>query len=133
MLRITDAQRTKIVSVPAEVAQHIGVFKDMLDTVPTPEGDSEPVLSPAISWVNYQVVLDEKPETFDTFVLWLHHSPDFEVTKGNPPACFTDVFRQRRRVIETFPQIRNPRSCKGCHGTSLHRILIEQVTFEFGE
>ena len=40
MLRITDAQRTKIVSVPAELAQHIGVFRDMIDTVPTPEGDS---------------------------------------------------------------------------------------------
>src|SRR5271168_3945410 len=91
MLRITDAQRTRVVSVPAELAQHIGVFKDMIDTVPTPEGDSEPVLSPATRRVNYQVVLDEKPETFDTFALWLHHSPDFEVTKGNPPACFTDV------------------------------------------
>jgi hypothetical protein len=90
MLRITDAQRTKIISVPAEVAQHIGVFKDMIDTVPTPESDSEPVSSPATSCVNYQVVLDEKPETFDTFVLWLHHSPDFEVTKGVYPRCVFD-------------------------------------------
>jgi len=51
MLRITDAQRTKVVSVPADLAQHIGVFKDMMDTVPSPEGDSEPVLSPAINRV----------------------------------------------------------------------------------
>jgi hypothetical protein len=42
MLRITDAERTKVVNVPWELAQHIGIFKDMLETVPS-DGDSEPV------------------------------------------------------------------------------------------
>jgi len=32
--------------------------------------------------VNFQVVLDEKTETFNDFVLWLFHSPDFVVTEG---------------------------------------------------
>ena len=36
--------------------------------------------------INHQVVLDEKKETFDNFVLWLFHSPEFVVTKSK--ACF---------------------------------------------
>jgi len=42
MLRITDPEQTKVVNIPFELAQHIGVFKDMLDTVPS-DGVSEPV------------------------------------------------------------------------------------------
>jgi hypothetical protein len=37
--------------------------------------------------VNYQVVLDEKPETFNNFVLWIFHSPEFVVARGK--ACFS--------------------------------------------
>lgn len=83
MLRITDAERTKVVNVPWELAQHIGIFKDMLETVPS-DGDSEPVCPPKTveEGVNYQVVLDEKTETFNDFVLWLFHSPEFVVTAG---------------------------------------------------
>jgi hypothetical protein len=45
MLRITDAQRTKVITVPLELAQHIGIFKDMLEMVPS-GGESEPVSLP---------------------------------------------------------------------------------------
>jgi hypothetical protein len=48
MLRITDANRTKIVNVPTELTEHMGIFKDMMDTVSS-VGDSEPVFSPPSS------------------------------------------------------------------------------------
>ena len=45
-IRITDANRTKVVNVPTELTEHMGIFKDMLDTVSS-VGDSEPVFSPS--------------------------------------------------------------------------------------
>ena len=41
MLRITDVERTRVVNVPAQLAEHIGVFKDMIDVVA--DRDNEPV------------------------------------------------------------------------------------------
>jgi hypothetical protein len=43
MLRITDAERTKVVNVPYELAQHIAVFKDMI-AVGASDGNDEPVI-----------------------------------------------------------------------------------------
>ena len=42
MLRITDAEQTRVVNVPPELAEHIGIFKDMIEVVTN--GDNEPVL-----------------------------------------------------------------------------------------
>jgi hypothetical protein len=41
MLRITDAERTKVFNVPYELAQHIAVFKDMIAVVAS-DGNDEP-------------------------------------------------------------------------------------------
>jgi hypothetical protein len=37
-----DAERTRVVNVPPELAEHIGVFKDMIEVVT--DGDNEQVL-----------------------------------------------------------------------------------------
>jgi hypothetical protein len=39
MWRITDAERTKEVEIPTELARAIGVFKDMLETSAIPGSD----------------------------------------------------------------------------------------------
>lgn len=41
MFRITDNEQTKIVNIPSELAENMGVFKDMMNTAV--QGDSEPV------------------------------------------------------------------------------------------
>ena len=41
MLKLTDSQRTKVVHIPIELAQSVGVFKDMIES-PAVEG-LEPV------------------------------------------------------------------------------------------
>jgi hypothetical protein len=46
MLTITDAEHLRTVAMPAELAQSVGVFKDMIDSVGQ-GGQSEPVLPPA--------------------------------------------------------------------------------------
>jgi hypothetical protein len=46
MLRITDANHTKVVNVPTELTEHMGIFKDTLDTV-SADGDREPVFLPS--------------------------------------------------------------------------------------
>ena len=42
MLKITDAERTREVCIPKELAQSVGIFQDMLDV--TVDEGSEPVL-----------------------------------------------------------------------------------------
>jgi hypothetical protein len=45
MLRITDRESTQVFNLPYELAQQIGVFKDMLDVVQdTSDGNDQPVL-----------------------------------------------------------------------------------------
>jgi len=69
------------------LTEHMGIFKDMLDTVSS-DGDREPVFSlplrlKQLARVNIkEVILDETPEIFESFVLWLFHNPQFVVTKG---------------------------------------------------
>jgi len=84
MLRITDSNKTKVVNVPYELAHQIGVFKDMVDVVPdASDGNDEPVFPSRVAFrAHYQVVLDEKTETFDTFIHWVFHSLHFKVTKS---------------------------------------------------
>jgi hypothetical protein len=41
MLKLTDSQQTKVVHIPIELAQSVGVFKDMIES-PAVEG-LEPV------------------------------------------------------------------------------------------
>lgn len=43
MFRITDNEKTKIVNIPSELAENMGVFKDMMNTVLAVQDDSEPV------------------------------------------------------------------------------------------
>jgi len=45
MLRITDAEQSRVVNIPLDIAQHIGAFKGMMESVSADA--SEPVLSPA--------------------------------------------------------------------------------------
>lgn len=42
VLKVTDAERTRVVHIQPELAKSVGVFKDMIETVPS-GGDSEPV------------------------------------------------------------------------------------------
>jgi hypothetical protein len=41
MMKITDAARTKEVHIPLELAQSVGVFKDMVESIT--DGGPEPV------------------------------------------------------------------------------------------
>ena len=80
MLTITDAESLRTVAISIELAQSMGVFKDMVDSGGQ-GGQSEPVLPPPPRSVAYhQVVLDESPVVFDLFVAWLFHRPEFTVT-----------------------------------------------------
>jgi hypothetical protein len=42
VLKVTDAEQTRVVLIQPELAKSVGVFKDMIETVPS-GSDSEPV------------------------------------------------------------------------------------------
>jgi hypothetical protein len=82
MLKITDAQRTRVVPVPSKVVESVGVWKDMIETASCDKND-EPVTSRHI-WLilTLKVVLDESPDTFNLLVDWFS-ATNFTITKGN--------------------------------------------------
>jgi hypothetical protein len=46
MLKITNAELTREVCIPKELAQSVGTFKDMLHVTVDDGGDHEPVITP---------------------------------------------------------------------------------------
>jgi hypothetical protein len=66
--------------------------------------------------VNYQVVLDEKPETFNLFVLWIFHSPEFVVTGGE--ACFHGLSLTVQAILKNCYEWRRNMKFPLLRGTS---------------
>ena len=89
MLRITDAERTREIQITTELAQSIGIIKEMMESPISIDGQ-DPVNNIQLRIAEDPIVLDESPEVFEKFAAWLLHRPDF-MTEGHPLTFDSDV------------------------------------------